>query len=193
MLISGRQAAELLAEIGLGPEPARRALLAGVAGPAQRTRGALLYDEAAVRRLLVEPVDQTRVDERCWDGMFVARVGPRKEAADENRSWQGADLTASIDEQRDGVRMYWRIAPLTRLCIARMVEVRGYVPFVATVSGLVVVGGDMTGLQLARCGRGVMLTLEEPSEWFEPFRGRRFLTRPGGPWSWWPARLESLL
>jgi len=193
MLISGRQAAEMLSEIGLGPEPARRALLAGVAGPAQRSRGALLYDGGAVKRLLVDPVDPGALSVDCWDGMFVGRVGPRRAAPDEFRQWRGADLTAPVAEQRDGVRMYWRIAPLTNFCIARMIERRGFVPFVATVSGFVVVGGDTTGLQIAGDGRGVVMTLTDPTEWFEPLRGGRFVTPAGGPWAWWPARLESLL
>jgi hypothetical protein len=87
-----------------------------------------------------------------WDGMFVGRVGPRKEVptADrkpDTRTWQGADLSAPVEEQRDGVRMYWRIAPLSRLCMEQLVRRRGFVPFVATVSGFVVVGGDITGLE----------------------------------------------
>jgi hypothetical protein len=196
MLISGREAAERLAGIGVGREPARQALLAGVAGPGERRRGVLLYDEQAVRRLLVEPVDIATLSEDCWGGMFVGRVGPRTNAPDELsqseiRQWRGADLTAPMEEQRDGVRMYWRIAPLSRLCMEQLVRRRGFVPFVATVSGFVVVGGDITGLQPGPSG--VALTLAEPSEWFEPLRGARFVTGAGGPWAWWPARLESLL
>jgi len=188
MLVSGREAAAILAGIGLDRESARRALLAGVAGEAQRTRGALLYDEAAVKRLLVDPVDPDDLGMDCWDGMFVGRVGPRRAAPDEHRQWRGADLTAPVGEQRDGVRMYWQIAPLTNLCIARMVGKRGFVPFVATVSGFVVLGGDITGLTGGP--HGVALTLAEPSEWFDPLRGGRFVTPAGGPWAWWPAGLQ---
>ena len=191
MLVSGREAAGLLGTIGLEREAARRALLAGVAGPAQRSRGALLYDEASVKQLLVDPVDPGALSMDCWDGMFVGRVGPRRAAQDEYRQWRGADLTAAVAEQRDGVRMYWRIAPLTYMCIQRLVERRGFVPFVATVSGFVVVGGNITGLQGGP--RGVALMLAEPTGWFEPLRGGRFVTGAGGPWAWWPARLESLL
>jgi len=206
MLISGREAAERLAGIGVGREPARQALLAGVAGPGERRRGVLLYDEQAVRRLLVEPVDIATLSEDCWGGMFVGRVGPRTDVSGDpspsdprqsehrqsaGRQWRGADLTAPMEEQRDGVRMYWRIAPLSRLCMEQLVRRRGFVPFVATVSGFVVVGGDITGLQPGPSG--VALTLAEPSEWFEPLRGARFVTGAGGPWAWWPARLESLL
>lgn len=74
-LVSAREAAEILRPLGLSREQGRRVLHAGVAGPGQRLRGSLLYDAAAVYRLLERPaVVAADLDEVCRREMFVGRV-----------------------------------------------------------------------------------------------------------------------
>lgn len=202
-MMTGREAAECLGRLSLGREPARRALLAGVAGPGIRTRGTLLYEatevHAAVERALDPPVPG-------WaDGAatFVGRVAPRTPEPDGSwRAWRGADLTAPAGEQRDAVRAWWHLSIWTRVWIGSRSRLHGFFPFIATVSGFVAVGADIVSLDQSLDGeaagmlrakprarpsyRPAMPTafvLREPGTWFDPLRGRRLGTGPGGPFS----------
>lgn len=171
MLLTERQAAELLGELGLPRERARRALLAGIAGRGIRTRAATLYEEAEVRALMKPPIDGSELAPECQRGMFVARVG-------------AADLLAPMQAQRDAVRMHWQINPWVRVHLSIRIEEKGFVPFLATMSGFVVLGGDIIGGSLDD-EFGAALDLDEPGHWFDPLRGRRFLTGPGNPLLLW--------
>jgi hypothetical protein len=121
---------------------------------------------------------------RYLAGTFVARVGPGRAEASELRNWRGADLTAPLAEQLAAVRMYWQVAPGTRLVLRHRVDRDGFVPFVATVSGFVAVTANIAGLAVDH-ERGVVLDLDRPGAWSERFRGHRLITRRGGPWTPW--------
>ena len=176
MLISSREAAQILAGAGLTREPARRLLLAGFAGEGLRTRGSLLYEEARVRSLLEWPVvGPVARGETCARGLFVARVrdtGPTL----------GGDLA-----QRQ-----WQLSPWARLEMRRVVEAQGFLPLVATVSGFVASGADITAVWPGSSGscRSSTLDLGEPGAWFEQFRNRRLVTGPGSAWLLWRPRLQ---
>lgn len=173
-LISGREAAEILGALGLSREQARRVLHTGVAGPGQRLRGSLLYDAAAVCRLLERPaLAAANLDEVCRREMFVARV-------------RRADVLASWEERLAAVRTGWHLSPYARLRIKLRVERDGFLPFLATVCGFVVLGADLVAALRAPDDRTV-LDLRQPGAWFTPLQHTRFVTGPGGPWTLWSA------
>jgi hypothetical protein len=171
VLISTREAAQILAATGLTRDRARWLLQAGFAGEGMRTRGSLLYDEARVRALLEWPaVDPSALDGARRSGIFLARVmGP-------------------IDGRT------WNLSPYTRLQIRLAIETQGYLPFIATVCGFVASGANITAVWPGSSGSGEdsTLDLDEPGEWFAPFRSSRFVTGPGGAWLLWRPRLAPL-
>jgi hypothetical protein len=197
MLVSAREAARVLAEVGLTWEQARRLLRAGFAGPGTRTAGSLLYDAAQVRALLNWPdVDELDLAEACPDELFVARFEPQR----------SLDLLEPRDRQLKAVRRSWDLSLWTRVRLQHRVRQLGAVPFVGTVGGFVAMGADIVGLTLDRqSGEGpavrkgatsklggdrelIRFELSEPGEWFETLRGRRLRTGRGGPWILWDAR-----
>jgi len=172
MLISAREAAGILAEeAGLSREPARKALQAGLAGAPQRARGSLLYDEERVRALAARA--STTAGRACRDhrptcrrGTFVARLSP------------------------DGdISQGWYVSPWVRVRMMHWLKTTGYVPMVATVSGFVVSGADISGVHPTSTPQGERTTFATapPGAWFAEFDGRRFKTGPGGPWLLWDA------
>jgi hypothetical protein len=189
MKITGREAGRALGALGVDRESARRALLAGVAGPGERIGGLLLYDSARVEEL-ISRVDASPELGRdalnpifTW-GIFTARVGPRRAELSPYRTWKGADMTAPTSEQLDGARMWWQMSSLTRVLIKSRVQRDGFFPFLATVAGFVVVGADIVGLEPAR-PEGTAFLLGEPSAWFDTFRHARLPVTNGGPWQLW--------
>ncbi len=76
------------------------------------------------------------------------------------------------------------MSPWTRVLVRHRAQSRGFVPFVLTVSGFVALGADVIGVDVDD-SRGAALRLNEPSEWFETWRGRRFTTGTGSTWQWW--------
>ena len=182
MLISSREAAQILAATALTRDRARRLLLAGFAGEGIRTRGSLLYEDARVRALLDWPVvDPVALRDTCKQGLFVARLrdlrsepGNAEPGNAEPNSLPGGDLA-----QRQ-----WQLSPWVRLEMRRVVEAQGFLPLVATVCGFVASGADITAVWpgASGSGQGSTLDLEEPGTWFEEFRNRRFVTGPGSAW-----------
>jgi len=198
VLISAREAAQILAATGLTRDRTRWLLQAGFAGEGMRTRGSLLYDEARVRALLEWPaVDPSALDGACRSGIFVARVMDLR-VMDLRVMELGPDPIADRT---------WQLSPYARLQIRLAIETQGYLPFVATVCGFVASGANITAVWPGSSGRlpdhgsgdqgsgdqgsgeGSTLDLAEPGEWFEPFNNSRFVTGPGGPWLLWRPRL----
>jgi hypothetical protein len=183
-LLTGRQAADVLGRVGLSREQARRLLHTGLAGPAIRTRGALLYDAGRVMELADWPtVDPTTIDPICQAGVFVARL------PDLDAYAPPADLDARV---ADG----WQVSATMRLQLRVQAQRAVCVPFVATVSGYVVLGADLIDvrpmpaptLTEQRC----RLELQPAGTWFEGLRARRLVTSPGGPWTLWvPGRKQA--
>jgi hypothetical protein len=195
MKITGREAGRAMSALGVDRESARRALLAGVAGPGERIGGLLLYDSACVEELIsrvraAPELDSEALDPICRRGIFTARVGPRKEEASPYRAWKGADMTAPTSEQFDGVRMWWQMSAFTRVLLRLRVERDGYFPFLAAVAGFVVVGADIVGLEPAR-PEGTAFCLREPSTWFEVLRHARLPVTKGGPWQFWSPEIAA--
>jgi hypothetical protein len=195
MKITGREAGRALSTLGVDRESARRALLAGVAGPGERIGGLLLYDSARVDELIsrvsaAPELDLDALDPICRRGIFAARVGPRREEGSPHRAWKGADMTAPSSEQLDGIRMWWQMSPFTRVLLKLRVERDGYFPFLATVAGFVVAGADIVGLEPWR-PEGTAFCLREPSPWFEAFRHRRLPVTKGGPWQFWSPEIPA--
>jgi hypothetical protein len=106
MWMSMREAAGLLAELGINRESARTALAAGLAGEVRRAGGAHLVEERSVRAVMERatqpPVSGAALAEARQAGIFTARLGPRRETPDEEwRSWRGiavvgAEITGII-------------------------------------------------------------------------------------------------
>jgi hypothetical protein len=195
MKITGREAGRALSALGVDRESARRALLAGVAGPGHRLGGLLLYESERVEKLIsrasaLSGLDSCALDPICQRGIFTARVGPRKEEASTDRAWKGADMTAPMSDQLDGVRMWWQMSSFTRVMLKLKVEQDGYFPFLATVAGFVVVGADIVGLERAR-PEGTAFCLREPSSWFDTLRHARLPVTRGGPWQLWSPEIAA--
>jgi hypothetical protein len=195
MKITGREAGRALSALGVDRESSRRALLAGVAGQGERIGGLLLYDSARVEELILRvngspELATDSIDPICRRGIFTGRVGPRREETSPFRAWKGADMTAPLSEQFDGVRMWWQLSPFTRVLLKLRVERDGYFPFLATVAGFVVVGADIVGVEPVR-PQGTALCLREPSPWFEAFRHARLPVTKGGPWQFWSPEIAA--
>ena len=187
--MTGREAAECLAALGIERESARRALAAGVAGAGVRTRAAVLYDRARVESLVDRaqvPLDHRDVDDlpaACRGGTLVVRLSPRRPDDGSSRSWQGADTTAPREEQWDAARMWFRMSPWTRVLLRSRASTGRPAPFVATVGGFVVLGADVLGVDVE--ARGTSLRLGEPGDWFECWREGRFEGGARSRWQWW--------
>jgi hypothetical protein len=189
VLISSREAAQILSATGLTRDRARRVLLAGFAGEGLRTRGSLLYEDARVRALLEWPVVDYRVlRDTCTQGVFVARL--RDLGSDPNNPPR-TDLQLRLQQRQ------WQLSPWARLEMRQVVETQGFLPLVATVCGFVACGANITAVWPGRSasgagrGQGSTLDLDQPGEWFEEFRNRRLVTGPGSAWLLWRPRLAA--
>ncbi|WP_181313108.1 hypothetical protein [Nocardioides campestrisoli] len=202
---SQREACEVLgARCGMDRETARRVLRAGLAGAGVRLRGTVLYEAAEVEALARRPLLDLGLPRVCHRGTFVARLGARRTVPPERRlrgpdglpqTWRGADLAAAPAEQLRAASGPWRLSPLARVRLTSMVQRQGFVPFVATTGGFVLLGGDLVAARAAEPGRSssaTMLALADPGDWFDAWRRGRLLTGPGGPWQMWPAGLWQL-
>lgn len=99
-------------------------------------------------------------------------------------------MTAPPGQQREAARKWWFLSAYTRLEIRLRVASEGFVPFVATVSGFVVLGADIAAVYAEAAGSGrrtprCEFELREPGAWFDVWQGRRLATGPGGPWRMW--------
>jgi len=116
MLISAREAAELLAPLCVGRESTRRILASGLAGPGQATRASLLYEHELVAALRAWPlVEPSQLDDAVRGGVFVAR------------------LSGDLGGVAQAARGPWRISPWLRARISITQERQGFVPLVATI------------------------------------------------------------
>jgi hypothetical protein len=185
MLISTSAAAITLSEVGLSRERTRLLLETGVAGPATRVSGAVLYDagrvEGLTRWLRVRDLD---VAAACPDGLLVGRLAPHRRL----------DLTDTPDAQRRAIGEGWHPPRAARWLIHGRAALGVTMPFVATVSGFILLGADVAGIEPDGRG-GRRLLLEEPGEWYDELRGRRWLAGRGGPalllWGWPPGPLQA--
>ncbi|KRF21066.1 hypothetical protein ASG90_01235 [Nocardioides sp. Soil797] len=175
-LISARQAAGVLAEMGVTRASARRALLAGIAGPGVRLRGSLLYDEGRVRTLVRPPLLASEVVEAARAQCFFARIGEGVLSAG------NGDLQADDGVERSEVKALqalesgWHMSWVTRPLLAVHVRLLQPMPFIGMVGGFVAIGGEITAVHAGprdNAGRETaVLTLEEPAAWFQQFLGR---------------------
>jgi len=169
MLVSGREAATILAASGLSRDAARMALAGGLAGAPLRLKGSLLYDEDLVRALARRPhAVISDLSRRCRSGTFVARLNP---------------LGTSRTEPG------WHVSPWARVWIHHSISTVGYYPFVATISGFVVEGAEIVSVAVHPAAKELRTSFVTRSagEWFDAFQGTRFTTGPGGPWLIWRA------
>lgn len=185
-----REAAGLLSEIGINRESARTALAAGLAGEVRRAGGAHLVEECSVRAVIARAAQQPRpgpaLAEALHEGIFTARLGPRRETPDEEwRSWRGADLTRPLEEQLLGAAGWWSISWITRAGYAGLAGAGYLLPFVGVVAGIAVVGAEVTGIirdPATPRGRRCRFELRPAGPWYDELRGRQLLTSPGPPW-----------
>ncbi len=165
MLISAREAAEVLEPIGLGRRHADRVLASGLAGEPVRTRSAVLYEAERVRDLAGRrTVGYRELMDRCRAGFFVAR--------------RDVDVRLTREEQLARLRGGWgEVSPWAWLGVRLQIERQGSLPFLATVSGFVVLGADIIGLHSQS-----ELVLGPAGGWYDEVAGCRFPTGPGRPW-----------
>jgi hypothetical protein len=169
MLVSGREAATILAAAGLGRDAARSALAGGLAGVPLRLKGTLLYEEYLVRALAERPHAVTsNMTRQCRRGTFVARLNP-----------------LSTRRTEPG----WHVSPWARVWIHHAISTVGYYPFVATISGFVTEGAEIVGVAVHPAAKELRTSFvtRPAGEWFDAFQGTRFKTGPGGPWLIWRA------
>lgn len=165
MLVSGRQACEVLREVGVGANAARALLASGIAGTPLRTRNVHLFDATLVHAVAQRPTVPWRtVQESCPAGIFIAR--------------RQVDLTTPYEEQLESLAGGWEgISPWTWIPISHRISQAGSLPFVATVAGFVAFGAEIVGRQT----RGRML-LRRPGDWYGRLAGQRLPTGSGRPW-----------
>lgn len=181
MLITGRQAAHLLAARGVSRASVGHLLATGIAGPAVPTSSAQLYDGDAVADLAERPlVDPGTAAQVAPHGYLVARL-PRNRVVRTDAPWS---------ELADVVAGPWRVDATVRLVLVARVSVGVRLPLVLTVAGFAVAGADITDVVASGEAEGLTaFQVEPPREWFAAFRGRLCVTGRGRPTQLlgWPA------
>jgi hypothetical protein len=77
----------------------------------------------------------------------------------------------------------WTFSIYTAVWIRSRIERHGFLPIVATVSGFVLGGGDITAVTVLKPSADLHdLTVEPPSSWFDRVKDTRVDTPPGRPW-----------
>jgi hypothetical protein len=177
-MLSEREAAARFGSVGLSREQARVLLRTHVAGVGVRVGGATLYHESAVQALVARPVvNEQALSRVCPHGLHVVRLA-RLRALDLTRPWA---------EQAAAVNVQPRLPRWTDAANAVRVRAWGPMPWVVTVSGLVVFGAHTDGWSEQQTG-AVAFSLEPPGSWFELLDRRWFAFGPGRHWfSWDPA------
>ena len=172
MLISARESSRILASYGVPRQQSRRALLAGLAGPAVRTGGVLLYDEARVRGLARwAPVDHDELMAASPGGVLVVRLGPGMEPGDD---WPW-------DRRVEACRRQPEIALIAWLQIRAHLRTCGRLACVVTVCGFPVLLADLVRFD-PDGAENVILGLERPGDWSLVLEERRLVTSPGPSW-----------
>lgn len=174
VMISAREAAFALEiHAGLSRERARRVLGCGLAGHPERLVSRLLYDGARVHALANRPlVTEADIDDACPDGVLWVR--------------RTIDVTEPVARQREVVARDWDFSAPTRVALlVRIARAGGRFPVVATVSGFVTHGADLTDVVVRGTEDGYVydLQLEDPGPWFDRLRDRRVPSAPGRAWS----------
>ncbi|GAA1775494.1 hypothetical protein GCM10009795_021820 [Nocardioides hankookensis] len=145
----------------------RIALDAGLAGEPVRTRAATLYEAARVAELAARPlVAMGAVYRACPYGLLV----------DRRVTLGGSAVGSSVEEVSDVDLGLWRAFD-----IAASIRHHGPFPYVATICGFVVRGGDIVEVRHIR-DTVYALAVDEPGAWFDQWRGRRWPTGPGRQW-----------
>jgi hypothetical protein len=186
-MISERAAAQILADAqGLGREQARQLLLTGASGHGVRLGRSTTYDEEMVRDLAARPpAGLSRLAEACPHGVYVARM----------RRGRPFDVAWPWDRQAEALAAQPPMPALTRALVVHVpIGAYGGIPWVATVSGLVVFAGVATHARLDE-SQQVVFGLQPPTSWSAPawadaVERRWFHIGPGRHWFWWhPDRL----
>jgi hypothetical protein len=179
VLISERGGAEILTGVGISREQARLLLRTGVAGPGERLGRSTLYDESRVREVAARPpVDEHHLGRLCPVGVYVARLG-------RDRSF---DISTSWDEQAGVLAPQPALPHLSAALVGvRRQRAGGRLPWVATVSGFVVFGGEAIGWHGAGEGSS-RVELERPGPWYEAVAERWFAFGRGRHWCLWDPR-----
>ncbi|WP_345529579.1 hypothetical protein [Nocardioides endophyticus] len=168
MLVSAREAAVRLSTIGMPRRQAGLALGAGLAGEPLRTSSATLYEAGRIDDLLARPVVATgAVFRECPFGLFLDR------RVTDVRRLEELGLSA-VEDLRLGV---WAGALL-----GLSIDQDGPLPYVSTVCGFVVLGGEIVDVTSGANGRH-RLHLTDPGPWFDAWRGHRWPTGAGREWS----------
>lgn len=181
MLVSGREAIRILASVVSGDAQARQVLRSGLAGLPTATPRGPMYDAEQVTALVARPV--VAVDdlpELCPAGLYIARI-PRSTEVDAGADWR--TRAAALGERP-------AMTPMKTALLGVGIALSGGLPWVATLSGWVVLTANATGLRGEVDGRH-RFTLGAPGAWAEAFDGHRLPTPRGGrPWYLWtPERL----
>ena len=188
MWVSMREAAELMAEIGINRESARVAMNVGLVGEVRRAGGARLVRERSVRAVIDRarrsPTLTPDLEEAKRQGVFVARLGPCRETPEEDwRTWRGADLSAAPEEQRLAASGWWSLDTVARAGFRGLAGVGARQPFVGVLAGIAVLGAEIVGLTQDRDsprGRRCRFHLQAPTgDWYAQLDGRQLLTSPG--------------
>jgi hypothetical protein len=182
MWVSGREARRILAPAVSGDAQATAVLQAGLAGAPLTTGRGPLYDERLVRALAGKAViDEYALAAACPLGLYVARLA-RSVQVDATQPW--ADLTRSLGSVP-------RMPGLTSPLLGVRITLSGRrLPWVATLCGFVVTGGEILGLrEVPR--QAMAFVLEPPGMWFSVLEERRLPTTVGGrPWHLWIPPLD---
>ncbi len=165
----------MLAELGLARAQARHLLTSGLAGPATRRSGVVLYESARVHELVTRTfVDDEVLARACPQGMYVARLA-RGTSDDVSLSWEVRARRLATQPA---------MAPIGRALLAARIAARGPLAWVATISGLVVFGAEATALSIDDAGRNAF-ALDAPGPWFDALEGRWLPTGRGRHWVIW--------
>jgi hypothetical protein len=166
MVVTQREAATLLKQLGLGRRAAREVLDAGLAGEPGYAGAALLYDRARVNRLVDRPVLTAHdLAPTFPKGLLVLRC----------HGMHGWSADGVLREMAVGARGMGLWTRLMLCCFADLAD--GY-PAVATVGGFVLRSAQVIAMR-AEAGRPV-LRLGPPGPWADVLEGARLPTGPGG-------------
>lgn len=158
MLISEREATDHLARFtGVTRTPARLLLKTGVAGtPTPRSDGSLGYDfsciDALTRRQFVV---EEELAETFPTGLAIARLAP-------SRPW---DAMATRSDQLSVLAGPWRMSLTVFAGISAYIRRDGPFPLVATTSGFVLAGAEISGLTWGE--HATTLALRPAGGWFD--------------------------
>jgi len=176
MWVSGREARRILAPVVSGDAQAKAVLKAGLAGAPLATGRGPLYDEHRVRALAGRAVmDESALATVCPLGLYVARLA-RSVQVDATQPWEV--LTRSLGSVP-------RMPGLTAALLGVRITLSGQLPWVATLCGFVVTGGEIIGRREVP-GEPSAFVLQRPGTWFAVLEKRRVPTTVGGrPWHLW--------